>query len=134
MKCLLCLQNRKSSCFSIKQAILSCEFQIPKISVFFHSFQFTRIFAGGVIQNCIFKVLNHTFALHYVGMRSNVNTVGILIIGKQLFANNKVVTLGVSDMMLSATFNNISVISWRSVLFGEDIGVPGESHRPIASH
>jgi hypothetical protein len=42
-----------------------------------------------------------------------------------LFANNKVVALGVSDMMLSATFNNISVISWRSMLFGEDIGVPG---------
>jgi hypothetical protein len=30
----------------------------------------------------IFKVLNHTFALHYVGMRSNVNNVGIFIIGK----------------------------------------------------
>ena len=51
-----------------------------------------------------------------------------------MFANNKVVTLGVSDMMSRPTFNNISVISWRSVLFDEDIGVPGESHRPVASH
>ena len=35
-------------------------------------------------------------------------------------------------MMLSATFNNISVISWRSVLLMENTGVPVENHRPIA--
>ena len=29
-----------------------------------------------------------------------------------------------------ATFNNISIISWRSVLFVEETGVPGENHRP----
>jgi hypothetical protein len=29
---------------------------------------------------------------------------------------------------------NISVISWRSVLLGEEIGVPGENHRLAASH
>ena len=33
-----------------------------------------------------------------------------------------------------ATFNNISVISWRSVLLVKDTGVPGENHRPAASH
>ena len=32
------------------------------------------------------------------------------------------------------TFNNISVISWRSVLLVEETGVPGENHRPVASH
>jgi hypothetical protein len=31
-------------------------------------------------------------------------------------------------------FNNISVISWRSVLLLEESGVPGENHRPDASH
>ncbi len=31
----------------------------------------------------------------------------------------------------NATFNNISVISWRSVLLEEE---PGETHRPVASH
>jgi hypothetical protein len=31
------------------------------------------------------------------------------------------------------TFNNISVISWRSVLLVEETGVPGENHRPAAS-
>jgi hypothetical protein len=37
-------------------------------------------------------------------------------------------------MVFNATFNNISVISWRSVLLVEETGVPGENHRPLASH
>ena len=37
-------------------------------------------------------------------------------------------------MLFNATFNNISVISWRSVLLVEETGVPGENHRPAASH
>jgi len=32
--------------------------------------------------------------------------------------------------VFSATFNNISVISWRSVLLVEETGVSGENHRP----
>ena len=38
------------------------------------------------------------------------------------------------DMVLNATFDKISVISWRSVLLVEEAGVPGENHRPDASH
>jgi len=30
--------------------------------------------------------------------------------------------------MLNATFNNISVISWRAVVLVEETGVPGENH------
>ena len=37
-------------------------------------------------------------------------------------------------MVFNATFNNISVISWRSVLLVEETGVPGENHPPAASH
>ena len=37
-------------------------------------------------------------------------------------------------MVFNATFNNISVISWRSVLLVEETGVPGENHRPVASY
>jgi hypothetical protein len=37
-------------------------------------------------------------------------------------------------MVLNATFNNISVISWRSVLLVEETGVHGENHRPVASN
>jgi hypothetical protein len=31
-------------------------------------------------------------------------------------------------MAFNAMFNNISVISWRSVLMVEETGVPGENH------
>jgi hypothetical protein len=37
-------------------------------------------------------------------------------------------------MVFNATFNNISVISWQSVLLVEETGVLGENHRSIASH
>ena len=36
-------------------------------------------------------------------------------------------------MVFNATFNNISVISWRSVLLVEESGGPGENKRPPAS-
>ena len=34
-------------------------------------------------------------------------------------------------MVFNATFNNISVISWQSILLVEETGVPGENHRPV---
>jgi hypothetical protein len=37
-------------------------------------------------------------------------------------------------MVFNATFNNISVILWRSVLLVKETRVPGENHRPTASH
>ena len=37
-------------------------------------------------------------------------------------------------MVFNATFNNISVISRHSVLLVEETGIPGENHRPVASH
>jgi hypothetical protein len=37
-------------------------------------------------------------------------------------------------MVFKATFNNISCISWRSVLLAEETGVPRENHRPAACH
>jgi hypothetical protein len=36
-------------------------------------------------------------------------------------------------MVLNATFNNISVMLWGSVLLVEETAVPGENHRPTAS-
>jgi len=35
-------------------------------------------------------------------------------------------------MVFNATFNRISL--YRSVLLVEETGVPGENHRPVASH
>jgi len=37
-------------------------------------------------------------------------------------------------MVFKTTFNNISAISWWSVLLVEETGVPGENYRPAASH
>ena len=37
-------------------------------------------------------------------------------------------------MVFHSTFNNISVISWRSGSLMEETGVPGENHRPVVSH
>ena len=37
-------------------------------------------------------------------------------------------------MVYNATFNNVAVISWLSVLLMEETGVPGENHRPVVSH
>ena len=40
--------------------------------------------------------------------------------------------LGFRFMVLNATFNNISVMSWRSVLLAEETGGLGENQRPVA--
>jgi len=37
-------------------------------------------------------------------------------------------------MVFNATFNNISVILWQSVLLVEETAVPGENRQPVASH
>ena len=39
--------------------------------------------------------------------------------------------LYLGSMVFNATFNNISVISWWSVLLVEEIGVSGENHAPL---
>ena len=44
------------------------------------------------------------------------------------------ISLFVCLMVFNATFNNISAISWRSVLLVEETGGPGENHRPVGSH
>ena len=40
----------------------------------------------------------------------------------------------VTVMKFNANFNNISVISWWSILLVEQTRVPRENHRPVASH
>ena len=46
-----------------------------------------------------------------------------------------IVWVKVRIMVINATFNNISLILWRSVLLMiEGTGIPGENHRSAASH
>ena len=42
--------------------------------------------------------------------------------------------LSLGLMVCNATFNNISVILWLSVLLGEETGEPKENYRPATSH
>jgi hypothetical protein len=51
----------------------------------------------------------------------------------QLGFNFKEGVQGVRAMVFNATFNNISVLSWRSILLVEETGVPRENHRPATS-
>jgi hypothetical protein len=37
-------------------------------------------------------------------------------------------------MVFNATFNNISVITWQSILLVEETSVPRENHQPVARH
>ena len=37
-------------------------------------------------------------------------------------------------MVFNTTFNNISVISWQSVVLMEETRVPGENYKPAVSH
>jgi hypothetical protein len=41
--------------------------------------------------------------------------------------------MGFGVMMFNATYNNISVVSWRSVLLVEEAGASGENYRIAAS-
>jgi hypothetical protein len=49
-------------------------------------------------------------------------------------SKNKTKQNTVRVMVFNATFNNISVISWRSVLLVEETGLQVENYRPVASH
>ena len=42
--------------------------------------------------------------------------------------------LGLGLWGFNTAFNNISVISWWSVLLVEETGVPVQNHRPVACH
>jgi hypothetical protein len=42
--------------------------------------------------------------------------------------------IGIRVMAFNATFNNISAILFPSILLVEETRVPGENHRPVASH
>jgi hypothetical protein len=48
--------------------------------------------------------------------------------------SSQIIYNGFGFMVFNTSFNNISVILWRSVLLVEETWVPGENHRPAASH
>jgi hypothetical protein len=59
-----------------------------------------------------------------------------LLLSKIFLKNHNLMGIWLIDWFLvfSATFSNISAISWRPVLVVEEAGVPRENHRPWASN
>ena len=72
--------------------------------------------------NCPFLIAPSHFYNVYILLKVKINT-------KDVSLNSSV-----RHIVLNATFNNVSVISWRSVLLVEETGVPGENYRPVACH
>jgi hypothetical protein len=65
------------------------------------------------INNDMYRKMKFYYILHYKGSMSRK---------------------GVRVMVFNATCNNISFISWRSVLLVDETGVSGVNHRPVTSH
>ena len=57
----------------------------------------------------------------------------LIVIAKYTIRDDSI-CLFVYLMVFNATFNNILVISWRSILLVEETREPGENHRPVANH
>jgi hypothetical protein len=76
--------------------------------------------------------------LRPLGANTSITVRGVPVVGLLIeVAGNSVIIVSFvwfGFMVFNATFNNISVISWWSVLLVEETGVPGEKHRPAASH
>ena len=66
---------------------------------------------------------------HIVGTVPKLERKIVEIGGKSIPITHIYMTwLGVRIMIFNGTFNNISVMSWRSVLMVEETRVPGENH------
>ena len=82
---------------------------------------------------------SHGYTLSFFYLKGKISTVNINIlplvegVTVDYHKKNKYHprrSSGGRGMVLNATFNNISVISWRSVVLVEETGVPSESHLP----
>jgi hypothetical protein len=90
---------------------------------------------------CPVYVLTKTITIIFIYSRTFIfesiqNLLSTLIsIFKKTFALlNRLCLLFACLMVFNTTFNNISVITWPSVLLVEETGGPGENHRPVACH
>ena len=73
------------------------------------------------------------------GLASEISEYNVTLSYPEDIKDNYVCNLNhmsTAEVMLkvNATFNNISAIPWWSVFLMEETGVPGENHRPAASH
>ena len=69
------------------------------------------------------KQTKHTSTLKFILVMFNVRMI-------PQYRNNHTMSMkGVGVLVFNTTFNDISVISWLSVLLVEETGVPGGNHR-----
>jgi hypothetical protein len=61
-----------------------------------------------------------------------INYYGIIVIMFLLILSCRINKVGV--MVVNSSFNDISAMSWRSVLLVEETRIPGETHRPPVIH
>ena len=76
---------------------------------------------------CTVKFLKHAWKNSHANKLNDITNITIAYY-------IHVLSIKVRAMVFNATFNNISTISWWSVLLMEETGGPGENHRPAASH
>jgi SUMO ligase MMS21 Smc5/6 complex component len=83
---------------------------------------------GGFLQVLQFPSPIKLTAIYYNIISENIKSINNSI--------NKscLICLFACLVVFNATFNNISVILWQSVLLVKETGGPGENHRPVASH
>ena len=81
-----------------------------------------------IIFNCVTSVQLFHFISKFVDLYEGFNLLYHYV------WINIAVCLFVCFMVFNITFNNISVISWWSVLLVEVTGVPEENHQPVTSH
>ena len=75
-----------------------------------------------------FRASSKSSAIIYAVHSSNLHELFCIYL-RNIYAKAYRVNRPLGVMMFNATFINISVISWWSVLLVEDTGIPGENHR-----
>jgi len=75
----------------------------------------------------------YLFCLNVIHLLNKINQM-YLYVACHVFVHPLINVVVLCYMVLNATFNNISVISWWSVLLVEESEGPRENHRPVTSH
>ena len=103
-----------------------------KLEGIFTAFHFLLILS---IKSFILSNSEVILPISYFSCKQNVtNITKYYITNKKTYMEYQLHKIDDCLMVFNATFNNISAISWRSVLLVEETGVPWENHRPVASH
>jgi hypothetical protein len=84
---------------------------------------------GGLIREGLLY-----FDLVYFCAKFHSNDLSVVARNRSVFLLVSYFRVRIRVMVFNTTFNNISVISWQSVILVEETGVPRENHQPVASY